>query len=306
MGANAIELRGVSKRFRSRLALDGLDLVVPKGVVAGFVGPNGAGKTTTLRVLLGLVRPSSGSGKVLGWPIRDPGRYLPRVGAVIDAPAFYPGLSGFDNLRLLAAAGGIDAGRVPVMLDKVELTHRARDLYRSFSMGMKQRLGIAAALLNEPELLVLDEPTNGLDPGGMHDMRSLVRSLASDNLTVFLSSHLLTEVEEICDWITMIDRGHHVYEGPATELLASGSGLVFRPADRAELETLAALVTATTKHAARTEDGTVVVNVADELDALAAAVNHAAFDRGITLVEMHRIEGRLERTYLELVEGSLT
>jgi ABC-2 type transport system ATP-binding protein len=288
------------------VALDGLDLVVPKGVVAGFVGPNGAGKTTTLRVLVGLIRPSSGSGQVLGCPIHDPGLYLPRVGAVIDAPAFYPGLSGFDNLRLLAAAGGLDSARIPVVLDKVELTHRARDLYRSFSMGMRQRLGIAAALLNEPELLVLDEPTNGLDPGGMHDMRALVRGLAGTDVTVFLSSHLLSEVEEICDWITMIDRGRHVYEGPAAALLASGSGLVFRPADGGELEPLAALVTAITKLAARTEDGTVVVTVADDLDALAAAVNQAAFDRGITLVEIHRIEGRLERTYLELVEGTLT
>jgi ABC-2 type transport system ATP-binding protein len=305
MAPDAIELHCLSKRFRSRVALDGLELAVPRGVVAGFVGPNGAGKTTTLRVLLGLMRPSAGWGSVLGCPLDNPGRYLHRVGAVIDAPALYPGLSGFDNLRLLAAAGGLDRRRIPAVLDRVELTHRAADPYRSFSMGMKQRLGIAAALLNDPELLVLDEPTNGLDPGGMHDMRALVRGLARNDLTVFLSSHLLSEVEEICDWITMIDRGRQVYEGPAAELLASESGLVFRPSDLDDIGMLADLVTATTKHSARIEDGTVVVNTADDLDALAAAVNNGAFARGITLVEIHRIEGRLERTYLELVEGSL-
>ena len=301
----AILLRGVSKRFRSRRALDGLDVAVPRGVVAGFVGPNGAGKTTTLRILLGLVRPGAGSGCVLGCPLDVPSGYLPRVGAMIDAPAFYPGLSGFDNLRVLAAAGRHDPARIPVVLDRVELTHRAHDLYRSFSMGMKQRLGIAAALLSDPELLVLDEPTNGLDPGAMHDMRALLRGLARADLTVFLSSHLLGEVEEICDWITMIDHGRQVYEGSTAALLASGSGLVLRPDDTRDLQTLADLARTMTGRVPSIDDGTVVVPAPDDLDALAARMNRAAFARGITLVEMHRLEGRLERTYLELVQGGL-
>jgi ABC-2 type transport system ATP-binding protein len=295
----------LSKRFRSRVALDALDLVVPRGVVAGFVGPNGAGKTTTLRVLLGLLRPSAGSGRVLGCPLDDPVSYLGRVGAVIDAPAFYPALSGFDNLRWLATAGGVDRGRIPVVLERVGLDARAHDLYRTFSMGMRQRLGIAAALLGDPELLVLDEPTNGLDPGGMRDMRALVRGLASAELTVLFSSHLLSEVEETCDWITMIDRGRHVYEGRTDALLATRSGLVIRPAAPDDVARLADLIAATTGHVTQVEDGTVTLRAADDLDALAAVVNRTAFAHGITLVEIHPVEGRLERTYLELVEGSL-
>jgi ABC-2 type transport system ATP-binding protein len=181
--SNAVALSSLSKRFGSRVAVDGLDLRVPRGAVAGFVGPNGAGKTTTLRMILGLLRPSGGSGTVLGCPLDDPVAYLPWVGAVIDAPAFYPGLSGSDNLQWLAAAGRLDPVQIPAVLDRVGLADRARDHYRTFSMGMKQRLGIAAALLGDPELLILDEPTNGLDPSGIHDMRTLVRDLSKPDMT---------------------------------------------------------------------------------------------------------------------------
>jgi ABC-2 type transport system ATP-binding protein len=172
-------------------------------------------------------------------------------------------------------------------------------------MGMKQRLGIAAALLGEPELLVLDEPTNGLDPGGIHDMRELVRGLASSELTVWLSSHLLSEVEEVCDWITLIDRGRHLYEGPTAGLLARRRELVIRPLNGSDLDHVAALAARLGK-SSHIEEGTLVIDAGGtDLDALAVAMNHAAYERGIDLAEIRPVEGQLERSYLELVKGGL-
>src|SRR5262245_49268361 len=173
-GPPAIEVTGLTKRYGSRTAVDGLDLELPHGVVAGFVGPNGSGKTTTMAMLLGLVRPTAGTGTVLGEPIDRPARYLHRVGALIETPAFYPSLTGRENLRLLATVGRHDAASIDGLLDTVGLAERGDDRVRGYSLGMKQRLGIAAALLGDPELLVLDEPTNGLDPQGVREMRALV------------------------------------------------------------------------------------------------------------------------------------
>jgi len=177
VGANAVgpvvETRGLTKRYGSRTVVDALDMQIPAGVVAGFIGPNGAGKTTTLRMLLGLVRPSGGSGQVFGRPLDTPAGYLPRVGALIESPAFYRELSGERNLAVQAALGGHNMTRVPVVLERVGLADRGGDRYRTYSLGMKQRLGIAGALLGDPRLLILDEPTNGLDPAGIRDMRSL-------------------------------------------------------------------------------------------------------------------------------------
>src|SRR6478736_5835015 len=166
---SAVSVHGLTKRYGDRTVVDGFDLDLPHGVVAGFVGPNGAGKTTTMAMLLGLVRPSAGDGEVLGDDIRSPAAYLPRVGAMIESPAFYPALSGRENLRTFATVGRHPTERVPVLLDVVGLGERGDDRYSAYSLGMKQRLGVAAALLGDPELLILDEPANGLDPQGVHE-----------------------------------------------------------------------------------------------------------------------------------------
>src|ERR1017187_9471412 len=185
--ALAIRVEGLTKCLGHRVAVDHASFDVPAGTVTGFVGPNCAGKTTTLRMLVGLVRPTSGGAVVFGHSIESPGSYLPRVGALIDGPAFYPGLSGRRNLEVLRTLGRFDPARVDAVVGLVGLADRADDLFRTYSRGMKQRLGIAAALLGEPDLLILDEPTNGLDPAGIRDVRQLVARIAQSGLTVLVS-----------------------------------------------------------------------------------------------------------------------
>lgn len=214
----AIETDGLTKRYSEQiLAVDGVTLRVRRGEVYGFVGPNGAGKTTTMRMLVGLIRPSAGQARVLGKPPGAPDS-LARVGAMIEAPGFYPFLSGRDNLRVMARHTGVPESRVDAVLEQVGLADRASDQFGTYSMGMKQRLGLAAALLKDPELLILDEPTSGLDPEGIAEMRDFVRQLTQGERTVFLSSHLMTEVEQICDRIGIIRRGRLVAEGTLDEL----------------------------------------------------------------------------------------
>ncbi len=203
----AVSTNGLTKRFGDRTVVDRVDLAIPAGSVCGFVGPNGAGKTTTIRMLLGLIRPTAGGGSILGGSLAEPPTYLRKVGALIEAPAFYPQLSGQDNLRALARLGQLNLKTVAPALARAGLTARAGDKYRSYSLGMKQRLGIAAALLPDPELLILDEPTNGLDPAGIVEMRGLIRSFADDGMTVLVSSHLISEIEQICDYVVMIRAG---------------------------------------------------------------------------------------------------
>lgn len=221
----AIETHGLSKRFGQRKAVDGLTISIPAAIIAGFIGPNGAGKTTTIRMLLGLMRPSEGNATILGKPLTDPRAYLPRVGALIEAPAFYPSLSGRTNLEVLARLGGYPRSRVGQVLDMVELSNRAKDLVGKYSQGMKQRLGVAMALLPDPELLILDEPANGLDPLGIIQIRDLLRRLREQGKTIFLSSHLLGELEQVTDWLVMLDQGKTLFSGPASELLAKEASL---------------------------------------------------------------------------------
>src|SRR5579862_3716872 len=216
----AVSTTGLTKRFGDRTVVDGVGLAIPMGSVCGFVGPNGAGKTTTLRMLLGLIRPTAGGGEILGGSLADPASYLHKVGALIESPAFYPQLSGRDNLKALARLGQIPLSAIEPALGRTGMTDRAGDKYRSYSLGMKQRLGIAAALLPSPELLILDEPTNGLDPGGIVEMRGLIRSLAGDGMTVLVSSHLISEIEQICDYVVMIRAGRLVHQGTVAELRA--------------------------------------------------------------------------------------
>ncbi|MCW2762643.1 MAG: transporter related protein [Marmoricola sp.] len=222
----ALEARGLTKRYADTLAVDGVSLSVRRGEVYGFLGPNGAGKTTTLRMLLGLIRPTSGNATVLG---RRPGDSvaLAKIGSMIEGPAFYPFLSGRDNLAVVARYAGVGTSHLDQVLETVDLAARGGDRFSAYSLGMKQRLGVAAALLKEPDLVVLDEPTNGLDPAGMRDMRALIRRLGDSGHTVILSSHQLGEVQQVCDRVGVINSGRMVLEGTVEDLRGE-SELVLR------------------------------------------------------------------------------
>jgi ABC-2 type transport system ATP-binding protein len=298
----AVNASGLTKRFGDRTVVDALDLAIPAGSVCGFVGPNGAGKTTTIRMLLGLIRPSAGTGTILGGDLREPKGYLHKVGALIESPAFYPQLSGTDNLHSLARLGGIDSEVIPSVLDRVGLLQRSVDSYRSYSLGMKQRLGIAAALLASPELLILDEPTNGLDPAGIVEMRDLIGSLADEGMTVFVSSHLLAEIEHICDRLIMISDGKSVFQGEVAALRATrGDELVLRPESASSLASLLALIRQA-GFTARVEDlpgGVEVVAVVAGLGQ-AAALNRLAMNADITLIHISERSRSLEEAFFEL------
>ncbi|MFI8536608.1 ATP-binding cassette domain-containing protein [Streptomyces aquilus] len=235
-GDSVIHTRALTKRYRGgQLAVDGLDLTVPAGSVFGFLGPNGSGKTTTIRMLMGLIEPTSGTARVLGRPMpRATRAVLPHVGALIEGPALYGFLSGRDNLiRYDAADPTADPrtrrARVASALDRVGLSAAAGKKAKAYSLGMKQRLGLASALLQPRRLLVLDEPTNGLDPQGMREIRSLVRELASDGTTVFLSSHLLDEIEQVCTHAAVMAQGRLITQGPVTDLAAKSRLVVTTP-----------------------------------------------------------------------------
>ncbi|WP_116040533.1 ABC transporter ATP-binding protein [Amycolatopsis palatopharyngis] len=292
-----VETRRLSKHYGRAAAVRDLDLTVEPGEVYGFLGPNGAGKTTTLRMLLGLVRPTSGSVRVRG---REPrvGGHLDGVGALVEGPAFYPYLSGRDNLRVLAHHAKVRGERVATVLETVGLTDRARDRYSAYSLGMKQRLGLAAALLKDPALLILDEPTNGLDPAGMADMRVLIRELASAGRTVLLSSHLLGEVAQICDRVGVLAHGELIAEKPVDEL-ASGATLrvVADPVDAA-LTLLSSLLGNERVH----RDGSAIDLDADESDA--GRINNELVHAGLTVTELRWHRPDLEQTFLELTGGN--
>jgi ABC-2 type transport system ATP-binding protein len=216
---SAIATQGLTKKFGDLVAVDGLDLEIPEGGVVGFVGPNGSGKSTTIRMLLGLITPTSGEAQVLGSSISKPGRFAQRVGALIESPSFVPSLSAEANLRSLAALRGLPASRVDEVIRMVGLAGRGRDLVKKYSLGMKQRLAIAAALLPDPELLILDEPTNGLDPAGIVEVRTLLQRLGSEGRTLLVSSHLLSEIEAACDRVVVIRFGEMLFSGELSELM---------------------------------------------------------------------------------------
>ena len=226
--APAIEMAGLTKQFGRHRAVDSLTLAVHPGSVFGFLGPNGAGKTTTIRMLLGLISPTQGGGRILGYDIeRERAAILPHVGAIVESPAFYPILSGRDNLRVFArTAGNEDASKITKVLEQVGLSERAKDKVKTYSLGMKQRLAIAAALLNNPQLIFLDEPTNGLDPAGTVEIRELIGQLGASGHTIFLSSHLLYEVEQVCSEVAIINHGKLVAQGRVAELLKRDASLL--------------------------------------------------------------------------------
>jgi ABC-2 type transport system ATP-binding protein len=255
-------------------------------------------------MLLGLVTPTAGSGTVLGTSLDDPASYLGRVGALIETPAFWPGLTGVQNLRALATLGGHDPRRIPEVLDLVALGSRGPDRFGEYSLGMKQRLGIAAALLGDPELLVLDEPTNGLDPAGINEMRQFIRSLADGKRTVLVSSHILSELEQISDWLIVINDGSLVYQGSADDFLGRVPTVIALAPERVDdLDRLAALVRAD-GHEPRREEAELIVPVdEDQGRAVAAALNKAALERGIVLAELHLRRPSLESQYLATIGG---
>ena len=302
--STALSVTGLTKRYGDRNAVDNLSIELPAGVVAGFVGPNGAGKTTTMAMLLGLVRPTAGTGTVLGASIDHPAAYLSRVGALIESPAFYPSLTGAENLRVFATIGAQDTARIPALLETVGLDGRGDDRYRSYSLGMKQRLRIAAALLGDPDLLILDEPANGLDPQGVREMRGLIGRLAGTGRTVLVSSHDLSELEQVCDWLVLIDTGRSLYQGPTSDLLKGGAtGLIVVPQRSADHPALRDLLVNRGHEVELSDDRlTVSVNGADVSD-LAASVNRAAFDAGMVLVELSPNRTTLEDRYLSMVHG---
>ncbi len=300
----ALRTENLTKRYGSRLAVDGIDLEVPAGVVAGFIGPNGAGKTTTMAMLLGLVARSAGSGTVLGESLDRPASYLTRVGALIETPAFWPGLTGSQNLRVLATLGGHDRRRIPEVLELVGLDERGGDRFGQYSLGMKQRLGIAAALLGDPELLVLDEPTNGLDPAGINEMRRFILGLADGRRTVLVSSHILSELEHISDWLIIIDQGALAYQGPADGFLGRVPTVIaLAPEHDGDLDRLVSIASGE-GHEARIEDAQLIVPI-DGRDPrrTAAALNRAALSQGVVLSELHVRRPTLESQYLATIEG---
>ncbi len=291
-----IETRALTKRYRAGiLAVDGLSMNVKRGEVYGFVGPNGAGKTTTLRMLLGLVHPTSGQCRVLGEKPGTP-EALGRIGTIVETPAFYPYLSGRDNLKVLARLASTPYSRIDAALDEVDLLGRAGDKFKSYSLGMKQRLGMAAALLKDPDLLILDEPTNGLDPAGMAEMRGLIRELGRGERTVFLSSHLMGELEQICDRIGVIKNGRIIAEGPLEEL-RHGSRLKVRaaPLERArelldEMEVVGKIE----------QDTDTLLVEADP--ASTAAINRKLVEAGVEVSELFVAKLSLENVFLSLTE----
>ena len=289
-----IETRALTKRYGDAIiAVDDLALRVRRGEVYGFLGPNGAGKTTTLRMLLGLVRPTSGEAAVLGAAPGSPDG-LARIGALVEAPAFYPYLSGRDNLRVLAGHAGVSEDRVEAVLGEVRLSDRADDRSATYSLGMKQRLGVAAALLKDPELLILDEPTNGLDPAGMAEMREFMRSLGEGGRTLVLSSHLMGEVEQVCDRVGVIRDGSLVAEG-TVEQLRGRAGLRVRAEPLAEAARVVGAIP--TVDEVISVDG--VLDVAVDT-AQAPAINRALVEAGIEVSALYPQQASLEDVFLEL------
>jgi ABC-type multidrug transport system ATPase subunit len=288
-----VETRGLTKRYSGGLlAVDDLSLNVGRGEIYGFLGPNGAGKTTTLRMLVGLIRPSAGNAVVAGHPPGSPAG-LARIGCVVENPAFYPYMSGRDNLRVIARAARVPDSQVEVALDEVDLVRASGSRYGSYSHGQKQRLGVAAALVKSPELLILDEPTNGLDPQGMVEMRDLIKSLGKGGRTVLISSHQLHEVEQVCDRYGVIRGGRLIAEGAIAGTRYGGILLRAKPLSKARQ----ALNVMLGRSAVQSLDGALLISAPP---ARAPVINRYLVESGVQVSELRPLERSLEDIFLAL------
>ena len=298
---NVIETEGLTKRFGERVAVDRVDLAVPPGCAFGFLGPNGAGKTTLIRMLLGLTHASSGSMSLLGAPVPERRAVaLQRVGAIVEQPGFHPHLTGREILRVVAAARGPEARpRIAPALERVGLTERADERVKAYSLGMRQRLGVARCLLADPKLLILDEPTNGLDPGGILEFRLMIRDLVEqEGRTVFLSSHLLDEVEKTCDHAAIVDRGRIVTQGAIADLASDGRNELIVGCDDPALA-LAVLDGFGGIRDARRSDEGLRVTLAPDRDG-AAAVNTLLVEAGLSVDRLEPVRRSLEERFLDI------
>ena len=301
-GRWAVETHGLTKRFGDTVAVNDVELLVPRGCAFGYLGPNGAGKTTLIRTLLGLTRADSGVMSLLGHPVpRQRAAALARVGAIVDEPRFHGHLTGRQNLRILAAAREPEAkSRIEPALARVGILHRADDKVSKYSMGMRQRLGVAACLIGDPQLLILDEPMNGLDPAGMQDMRDMILSLVAEGRTVVLSSHLLDEVERTCDAVAIVDRGRVVRQGAISDLL-SGAALTVE-VDCAEPERALALLQATTfgaEVATRALGLTITLPSGTSRDVI-AEINRVLVEGGLAVYRLLEVQASLESWFLQV------
>ncbi|HCG02050.1 MAG TPA: ABC transporter ATP-binding protein [Chloroflexi bacterium] len=295
----AISTEDLTKNYGRLVAVDHLSLEVETGEILGFLGPNGAGKTTTMRMLLGLVRPSGGSVRILGMDIEH---YLPqilaRTGSIIENPTFYPFLSGRDNLRVVARLTGSPLARIEAVLELVDLSSSAKRSFKTYSLGMKQRLAVAAALLNEPDLLILDEPANGLDPAGIVEMRSLMRRLKSQGHTVLISSHVLHEIEQICDRILILNHGKIVVQGKVESLLNARSRIAIRVDRAGEAQAMLKPID-WIEDVSREGDLLLLTAPPDR----AADINRLLAGEGLFASEIRPEEESLERFFLDVTEA---
>jgi ABC-2 type transport system ATP-binding protein len=304
----AIGVEGLTKRFGERTALADLDLAVPRGSAFGFLGPNGAGKTTLIRLLLGLTDATSGTMRLLGFPVPERrGAALSRVGAIVEEPRFHPFLTGRENLQIAAAVRGGEAeARIDGALKRVGLTERADERVRSYSLGMRQRLGVGRALLADPELLLLDEPTNGLDPAGIHEFRDMIRGFIGEGRTVLLSSHLLDEVEKICDAVAIVDRGRVVVQGSIEELKGSGERTVLIGTPD-EIRAHAVLADHAAVESIERNGTGIRVTLASDLELTteeaAGELNRRLTAQGIVVHKLDPQTASLEERFLQITEG---
>ncbi len=298
----AVETHGLMKRFGDNVAVNDVELLVPRGCAFGYLGPNGAGKTTLIRVLLGLTHADDGTMSLLGHKVpRHRDRALARVGAIVDEPRFHGHLTGRQNLQILAAARERAAkGRIEPALERVGILHRADDKVSKYSMGMRQRLGVAACLLGDPQLLILDEPMNGLDPGGMLEMRDMIKSLAAEGRTVMLSSHLLDEVERTCDAVAIVDRGTVIRQGPISQLLAGSSFEVQIECSEPDRALTLLAGTPFGAHVQVGSDGLAVsLPEGTERDAI-AEINRLLVESRISVYRLQHIQASLEAWFLQV------
>jgi ABC-2 type transport system ATP-binding protein len=294
-----IQTHSLSKHFGPRKAVDALTMSIPSGTIAGFIGPNGAGKTTTIRMLLGLLRPTSGGATILGKQISHPRTYLTRVGALIESPSFYPSLSGRKNLEVIARLGDYPRSRIDQVLEIVGLVNRTKDAVRKYSLGMKQRLGLAMVLLPDPELLILDEPTNGLDPFGIIEMRDLLRGMRDQGKTILVSSHLLGELEKVSDWLVILHEGKTLFNGSANALVERERELVVEATGAAQRDLVVGIARTAGYRVTLRNDSLRIACPAD----WASELKLRAQDAGAPDITISRREASLEESVLAMLKG---